>query len=252
MGKAPEHHQLSDYEVLMRVLDRVKAFIQKNGLHALLVILVLAIAVILYRTHLLRQQARGYGTWELLGRIEDPSFLYLQAAADAENVRTEDLKSIEDAIKSPGDAKARPWLLMKKASLLASGGRWDEAIAAYEQVARRYPKTAPLADAARASVLEGAGRYADAAALDEGLAPGSPARWVDAGRCREFAGDLNGAKSDYDRALAEDIDDTLRGFATARLAELARGQLLPPPPAPVKAPSQVPSPIVPADTSVGP
>lgn len=259
MGKEPEHHELSDHEVLLRLFDHAKGFVQKSGLHVLLVVLVLTIAVVLYRTHVLRKQAVAYGTWALLGQLDDPSFLFLQPSDQAEGIRTADLKLVDEAMASPGDSRARPWLLLKRGSLLASGGRWNDALAAYKQVADGNPKLAPVADGATAAALEGAGRYADAATLCERLAPGSAARWVDAGRCREFAGNLDTAKANYGRALeAADLDEMLRSFATARLAALAQGEALPPPPPPKPAapltPLMVPAetPAVPADTAVQP
>ena len=252
MGKAPEHHELSDHEVLLGMLERVKAFVQKSGLHVLLVLLVVAIGFVLYRTHALRRQASAYRTWQLLGGLEDPSYLDLQPPAQAEQARVQDLEAVTAALKSPGDAKAVPWLRMKQASLLAAGGRWDEALAVYERIVRECPEVAPQAEAAMGVMLEGPGNYMRAAELYERLAPRAGARWVDAGRCREYGRDLEGARSDYNRALEANVDQNLRTFATDRLAALERGQLLPAPPGASPAASQAPQLVVPADTSVKP
>jgi len=252
MGKAPEHHELSDFEVLMHAWERVQAFVMKYGLHVLLGILVVVIGIVLYRTHLLRQQARAYGTWELLGRLEDPSFLDLQVGSQAEQARAEELQEVGKALANHGDAEAARWLLMKRASLLAADGRWDEAIGTYEQILQKYPDTRTLVEPAMAVVLEGAGRYADAAALCERLAPDTGARWVDGGRCRELAGDVDAARTDYRRAVDGGLDDPLHGFAADRLAALDRGELLPAPPDPAqRVPEALPL-LVPDDSPVQP
>ncbi|NLW50137.1 MAG: tetratricopeptide repeat protein [Candidatus Brocadiaceae bacterium] len=255
MAKAPERPEPSEHDIILRFLERAKAVLQKNGLHILLVVLAVTVVVLLYRTHLLRQKARAYDSWELLGGLHDPVDLLFRPAADAEAVRNEELAMLSEALDRPGDSRARPWLLLTQGALLAANGRRDEALAAYEQVKKRHPESALLADSATAVVLEEAGGYAEAAAVCERLAPGLPACWIDAGRCRELAGEPEKARAAYERALREDLEKTLEGLAAARLAALDRGALLPPPPHPA-APSpapEAPAPLaVPGDTPAAP
>ena len=98
MGKAPEHHEASDYEVLMRVLERARTLVRENGLHVLLAVLVLAAAVVLYRTHHVRRQSRAHAAWDLLGGLDDPSYAYMESPLEAEQALALALAQVRQAL----------------------------------------------------------------------------------------------------------------------------------------------------------
>jgi len=248
MGKAPEHHEASDYEVLMRVLERARTLVRQNGLHVLLAVLVLVAAVVLYRTHHVRRQSRAHAAWELLGSLDDPSYAYMASPLEAEQALALALAQVTEALANPADARTIPWLLLKQGSLLTAGGRWDEALEVYRRIVREYPDAGELAEPAMAVVLEAAGRYEESAALRERLAADSADHWVDAGRCRELAGDLAGAQASYRKALDAGLSDSLRELAADRLAALERGEPLPAPPEEPEPEPEAPALIVPQET----
>jgi len=224
-----------DEDILGPLVEKLKAFVWKNGLHVLLVAGVIVIAVLTVRIWQLHARARTLSQWATLGRLAQTPFLMLYPPDQAGEMRQAALAECNDILNSQKKTSATPWIRLQMANLLASGGQWAEAARAYERILEDYPHK-PVAEVARqglAVALEATGQYDQAGALYERLAETGPARYlVDAGRCRELAGDVPAARAAYEKALRGDITADLRAPAEARLARLAAGRLLSLPPEP--------------------
>ncbi len=224
-----------DEDILGPLVEKLKAFVWKNGLHVLLVAGVIVIAVLTVRVWQLHATARTLSQWATLGRLSQTPFLMLYPPDQAMEMRQAALAECSQILDSQKKTSATPWIRLEVANLLASGGQSTQAAKAYERIVEDYPQK-PVAEMARqglAVALEATGQYNQAGAVYERLAETGLARYlVDAGRCRELAGDVPAARAAYEKALGGDITADLRPLAEARLARLEAGQPLSPPPEP--------------------
>ncbi|MCK4284294.1 MAG: tetratricopeptide repeat protein [Candidatus Brocadiae bacterium] len=222
-----------EQDVLAYILENVRAFLRKNGLHIAVVVGVVLVVVVVYRTRVLRQQARSLSQWEAVGELAETLFVYMYQPGQAADLRRSAIERCREIIEKEPKTSATPWLLVELGSLLASGGEWAEAASAYRQVMAQYPEeeAARWAREGLAGALEEMGEYAEAAATYESLAAAGPGRRLaDAGRCKELAGDADGAQEAYAKALDTDIPDDMRDIVEGRLVDLAQGNLLGAPP----------------------
>ncbi len=222
-----------EQDVLAYILENARAFLRKNGLHIAVVVGVVLIVVVVYRTRVLGRQARSMSQWEVVGDLTETLFISMYQPDQTGDLRRSAIEQCREIIEKEPKTSATPWLLVELGSLLGSGGEWPEAASAYRQVIAEYPEeeAARWAREGLAGALEEMGEYTEAAATYELLAATGPGRRLaDAGRCKELAGDADGAQEAYAKALDTDIADDVRDIVEARLVALAQGNLLDAPP----------------------
>jgi tetratricopeptide (TPR) repeat protein len=214
------------------VVERVKHLFWKNGLHIALVASLLVLGAWALRYHELRGSTREMEDWQELLALPDNAQLAASAQQDAvlaEVRRNEAIAACRRIATSRPGTSARPWALLRLGGFLAGAGRWDEARVAYGELMRGASDSA-AAEAARpayAAVLEGMCRYAEAAARYRELArEGLTVHMFDAARCLELAGQAREAEQAYRQVLESESDEFLWPLAQARLAAMARGELL--------------------------
>lgn len=233
MRKERTPQPLPEPDVLAHILEQVKVFLLKNGLHLAVVIGVVLVGFVAYRTYTLRHTTQSLSQWETIGDLSETSFLFMYQPAEAADLRQSAIRQCRQIIENQPETSATPWLLLKLANLLVSGEEWSEAAQIYKRLTAEYGNeiAATWAPQGLAVALEGMGQYDEAAAIHEKLgADGRPAHLLHAGRCRELAGDVEGATHAYRKVLDPDVPEDLRQVAAARLAELAAGKLLSAPP----------------------
>ncbi len=235
MRDAPTREPHADEDMLGRVLEKLQAFLLRNGLHILIVAGLIVISVLAVRLLALHRRARAVSQWAAVGRLSQTSFLMLYPPEQAAQVRQSALAQCSNIIDTEKRTSATPWILLEMGNLFASGEQWSEAANTYRRIVEQYPGE-PAAEMARdglAVALEATAQYGEAAGLYERLAEAGAAPYlIDAGRCRELAGDVAGARAAYEKAIKADLAEDLRALAEARLVKLEAGQPLPPPPEP--------------------
>ncbi|KPK65967.1 MAG: hypothetical protein AMK73_01385 [Planctomycetes bacterium SM23_32] len=228
----PRDHGPSEHELLDHVLEHVKTFLAKNGLHVALVVGLLAVAVVGYRTLSLRHQTETLTQWDAVGGSPQVAAMLFGAEAAA-GLRKHAIERCRDLLETEPKTKATPWLLLKLAGLYAQDGQWAAAADACRRLTAEYPESPAMAPGRGllAVVLEQMGRYEEAAAAYEALAAsGATRHLLSAGRDRELAGQPEAARELYRRLTADEVDDSLLAMARDRLADLAKGKTLEPPP----------------------
>jgi len=139
--------------------------------------------------------------------MEDPTYLRWQAltnpqaAPQMEQARLQYLDDVTKALKNPAIRSGA--LAADEEGIPACSGRsLGRSLGGLCTGCEGVPQGCAFAKAAQAVAIENLGNdYARAADLYESLAAENPARWMDAGRCREFAQDVEKARSDYKHAL---------------------------------------------------
>ncbi|MHC4591653.1 MAG: tetratricopeptide repeat protein [Planctomycetota bacterium] len=248
-----------EHEVLAHLLAQARAFLLRNGLHIALVVCLLLLAVVVAKTHALRRTTRTLKQWEAIGANPEIA-AYLYGPENAAMALERAIQQCRAILAEEPETTATPWVLLKLANLYASGQQWVRARSTYQKLMDEYAGTAAAAAAAGglAVALEELKDYGGAGDMYERLAENGPLRYLlDAGRSRELAGDAPGAEANYKRLLDSQASDRLRSLAEARLAELAQGRLLGPPPEmkrpePVAQQPQFRTLEVGAETPVGP
>lgn len=225
----------SDQEIIDHILAAVKPFLLKNGLHIALAVLVVVVAVVLFRTRGYRHERWTNDGWDAVAAVPDSAFLFIYQPEQTDVLRRTAIEQCRLILEEGPETGATPWLLLKIANLHASGEEWSAAIETYNRLIGQYGDSL-AADMAREGLgvaLEEAGRYDEAAKVYETLAEGGTQRYLlHAGRSRELAGQVPAAEADYRRMLDGDVAGELQSVAKARLAELAAGHALRPPPEP--------------------
>ncbi|MHC4789703.1 MAG: tetratricopeptide repeat protein [Planctomycetota bacterium] len=242
-------------DVFERVLQQVASFLAKNVLHIALVAGVLLVAVLGYKTYVLRRRARTFAQWEALAQYPKIAG-YFYGAENVESIRWATIEECRTILAEGPRTSATPWVLLKLANLQAEGKDWAGAADSYRRLLEAHPKTQTVGPARSglAVALEELGRYGEAAEeharlVDAGLA----SHLLDVGRCKELTEDAAGAERSYRQLLGREVPERLRAQAKSRLAEIAAGRLLSPPPELEKAesgaaPAALPGPSVPAET----
>jgi tetratricopeptide (TPR) repeat protein len=262
VSQEQQHHELSDHEVLLNLLDKVVPFFKKNGLHILTVFLVLALAAVLLRTAHFRRVAHANEAWSVLASLPESTILADELAlGDPGRIAQEREDAIAECLRCLDQPKsdATPWLLYKLANLQAAGRDWSEAVSTYERLIREYADSAAAdaAGSAMAAALEDAGEYRRAAqAYERAAAAVGSLFLVDAGRAWELAGEASAAERCYNAARTAGLGSRYEDLVASRLQEAREGRLLPEPPA-YTAPeptgqSALGPMLVPADTEAAP
>jgi len=226
---------LPEHELLARMLEQAKGYARRYGLHVVLAIGIVIVATTVVRTRAANRAKHLAQEWRTVTDLPETVFVPYNVP-EAEQRMKVAMQSGRALLQDMPETKATPWLRLKLAHLEAFGGQWDAAASSYEQVMQRYEGTqaAEIARIARASVLEQKGEYAEAAGLFEQAAEtGLPRHLFDAARCRELAGDADGARRQYEAYLAsENVNENLRRLAEGRIADIAAGEPLSTPPTP--------------------
>jgi tetratricopeptide (TPR) repeat protein len=231
------------------VLEQVKAFLVKNGLHLAVVVGLVLVGVLGYKTLKLRRETQTLTQWDAVSSAPETAPM-LYGEQNAAGLRQAAIERLRQVVEQGATTTATPWVRLRLASLLAEEERWGEVAETCRRLVAEHPESA-AAEPARemlAAALEQTGAYEEAADLYERLAStGPPRHLVAAGRARELAGDLQGAEGLYRRALEELEEEDLLGLAEGRLADLAQGKPLPPPPEPA---APEPTMLVPGETEL--
>ncbi len=227
-------------EVLADALVKLKHIAGRYGPHIVAGVAAIVVALFVlhsYQNKSRREEARA---WQELGQMPPLSRLDRQTASDKDLQGV--ISACEKMLKERWKTPAAAWVLLRLANAQRAAGNPEAALSTYQRLRQDYPEhyATNLAAASRAGALEDAGRYKEAAAAYEEIARGRAEDahfWLDAGRCWELAGDKEAATQDYQRlaeSAREDQSDASE-LAATRLAELARGETLlspPPPPKP--------------------
>jgi tetratricopeptide (TPR) repeat protein len=235
----PEHDPLAYF------LEQAKAFLIKNGLHILLAVGLVLVGALTYKIVAARRSTHAQLQWQAVSNFPEIA-VYLYGPEKVGTTRDISIEQCRAIIDSGKTTQATPWVMLRLADLYASADQWPAAVDAYKRLIARYPgsEAASWAKPALAAALEQLGQYAEAAPAYEQLAEAGPARFfLDAGRCRELAGDLRAAEADYRKLLERKATNELNDEANTRLAALAEGRPLQAPPE-IKLPK--PAPAVPA------
>jgi tetratricopeptide (TPR) repeat protein len=262
VSQQPQHHELSDHEVLLNLVDRATEFLKKNGLHILVVLLIFTLAAVLLRTAHFRRVGQANVAWNALAALPESTILaHDMVLGDPTEiaVQRQDAMAKCRALLEGPETEATPWILYKLGNLESAAGDWTAALSTYERLLREYPESgaAEAAEGAMAAALEDSGDYRGAAqAYERAATNGISLYLVDAGRAWELAGDAGAAERCYNAALGAGVGERYEGLVATRLEGVREGALLPEPPA-FKTPELPARPelgpvLVPADTEAGP
>ncbi len=235
--RAPEHDEIT--EALLNLFG----FLRERGLQIALVLGVLLVAVLSYRWHVAQKSAMEQQAWGALSGMPSGALL-ARIPPEAETDYLAPARQVAE-----GGTSAAPWALNLLGSALANQGRWQEAAEAYQELFKRFPKS-EAADAALpgyAAVLEATEQYDKAAEQYTRLAEQSAAFfYIDAGRCRELAGQVEEAVSAYETFVEQDGDEDMMQVARGRVRDLRQGKTLslpePPPEAEPEPPRETTEP----------
>jgi len=254
-----EEAERPEPETLAHFMEKVKAFLLKNGLHMILIVGIVAVAVLGLRILSLRRTTRVLTQWDAVSSYPElTSILY--GTQNVGTLREIAVKQCQAILETGQKTTATPWVMLKLGDLYTFGDEWAAAEEAYRRLISEYPQSqaAGWAKPALAVCTEQLGKYADAATAYEQLAEGGAAQHLyDAGRCRELSGDLTGAEADYRKLLTKEPAKELREETEGRLTALAQGRPLTAPPE-LKLPKPAPKPeapellTVPPETAVSP
>ena len=101
---------------------------------ASLVAALVVVAIVAYRTHAFRREARVSDAWVALATLPDSSALSIAAPGQASATRDGAIAECKRLMESGPGAAARPWLQLKLAALEASGQQWAKAESTYRKV----------------------------------------------------------------------------------------------------------------------
>ncbi len=252
MAKEKPEHGPSEQEVFEKVLHAAQTFLAANALHILLVVAVIVLVVVAYKTYALKRQTVALQQWEAIGSFPELTAM-LYGPQQSRQLREQSILQCRAILREGAETQATPWVALKLGNLYAAGGEWREAAEAYRRVVDEYPQSgaAPAAREALAVALEETGQYSRAAQTYGQLArDGAPRHLLAAGRASELAGKAEAARGHYAEVLARTEQDEYRALAQARLDAIAAGQLLQPPPTvqPFQVPPATPSVQVSAET----
>jgi predicted negative regulator of RcsB-dependent stress response len=221
-------HELSDHELLDIMITRTRTFLRAHGVHVLFALAVLLLIVVVVQTIVAKRQAADIKGHQVLSDQRPVSLLttaYARPTPAVEQDRLDMMEQCRQIIEEHGSSSAAPWARMRLAQLLALRQEWEKAAAQYEAVIAGY-ENETLRNAARAglaSVREDLGEFEEAAALYAQVATSLPVYLVDAGRCYEMAGNLDGARAAYAELETADVPDSVKARAENRLKAIKRG-----------------------------
>jgi len=211
--------------------------VKKNQQQIVVGVLV-AVALVAAVTLIVPQlRQRRYAAWASLSAIEQSVVAPPEGAqtkpGELEAAQVEKYRKLAADYSGSG---AAPIALYQAAQLLHETGKLDEALKALNELLASYPKCelAVAAEAAKATVLEDQGKYAEAKALYEKVAQSgprylSPECYLNAARCAELMKDVVQAKELYRKAEELGKGTGWEQLAKERIARLER-------PAPVTSP----------------
>ncbi len=232
---------LPEEGVLEILLTRGVELVRRHARLILIVVAALLACMLAYQNYRNKARSELAASWEELSSLPAAGDAFVRPEYSAA-VRRQIIERCTDILESRWKTDATPWVLLRLANAQQSSGLLQDALKTYRRLQAEYPRhyATNMASAGLAAVLEGTGRFADAAGAYEELArqegKGS-SLWLDAGRAWELAGNREGAADAYQELTAAPeraVEDDLTR-ASYRLRDLAGGgpMLSPPPPPPV-------------------
>jgi len=228
-------------DIFERLLARARQAAGRYGAYALAAALVLVVALLVhhnYRARLRREQARA---WQELSEM--PGLSPNDGTPEWQEQTRQIISRCKSMLADRWETDATAWVLLKLANAQRAAGELEDALQSYRRLRQEYEGhyAATLTGPNVAGLLEEMGRYREAAAAYEEIAREQGGRsrlWLDAGRSWELAGEREAAIRAYRQIAgsADEADNEAAAIAAGRLDDLEAGRPLlePPPPRPAR------------------